>query len=324
MHVTKYDDTMNAEERPGGYNQSRQYIPNHTPRSSISSDTSSTALRHSYERQDNPQSAKQYKAYCGTSPSISSFRETAPARYTQRTGSAFQQTRQADQPAKESNGNKTWAQIWADIEKGNLASPSRPAQSPEVVDGSAGFYTQHFGGQRGPRAAQSGPVGLLARARNFLRPARSRAPVTLATTTASLSQETPSHSRSNSRVFQPSSPEPKAATSVQYSDKSLPEAKESMSASLYRSTPIRLLAIVILFFNTLLVLRVVADPSTPFYSEGSTDSRMVPNNGGEGPQQIPLTVATLEENIPCVPATSHNDEMQPAPFVGYASSPFLC
>lgn len=106
------------------------------------------------------------------------------------------------------------------------------------------------------------------------------------------------------------SPAPSLAFVTSFID--LAEAKRSMSSHLYKSLPIRLLAYTILFFNTLLVIKVMADPMYP--------SSM---NGGslyEDTKQISLGSSEVQTKVSCVFATSHNDEMQAAPFVSLQSN----
>lgn len=87
----------------------------------------------------------------------------------------------------------------------------------------------------------------------------------------------------------------------------LAEAKRSLTIHLYKSIPIRLLAYVILLFNALLVIKVMAEPMSSLAMNGG--------NMYEETGQIRLGGSALEQRIPCVAATSHNDEMQAAPFV---------
>lgn len=109
----------------------------------------------------------------------------------------------------------------------------------------------------------------------------------------------------------PTTPTQAPSLSPIASAQSLQEAKRSMSTHLYKSIPIRLLAYAILFFNTLLVIRVMADPAMyPYSINGGRDGL------SESSRQIRLgSDNDIQTRFPCVAATSHNDEMQAAPFV---------
>lgn len=100
-------------------------------------------------------------------------------------------------------------------------------------------------------------------------------------------------------------------TSITFPLTKLAEIKQSLSVYLYKSFPIRLLAYTILIFNALLIVKSTADPLSSF-------SIMNRINGYYASGQIPLDSALrLQQSIPCVAATSHNDEMQAAPFVSW-------
>lgn len=216
---------------------------------------------------------------------------------------------QSQQQALEDNsGNKTWAQIWADIERGTSASPVRqqsrgvPWHTQTETDG---FQGGHFGGSN--TTQDRGVFTLLRRALpSSLLGGGAAATATLTTADAPYLV--------SSSIQQQVQPIPSSLASLHQSDKTISEYKESMSSTLYKSTPIRLLALTILFFNTLLVIKVMADPMTPFNS----GHYGMNNGGGNGQIRLgnsPAAGLSLEERFPCVAATSHNDEMQAAPFV---------
>lgn len=243
--------------------------------------------------------------YASSSASSSTYRDIPPPpQYVH-----AEQQQHSQQPAIEgNNGNKTWAQIWADIEKGTSASPVRQ-QSRGVTwrthTDTDGLQAGHSGASN--TTQNRGLFNSLRRALPVSLLGGAAAATAAATTAANATHLVSSLTQQQAQAI------PSSLASLQASDKTLSEYKESMSSNLYKSTPIRLLALTILLFNTLLVIKVMADPMTPFNS-----GRYGMNGDGVGQITLgnsPAAGLSLEERFPCVAATSHNDEMQAAPFV---------
>lgn len=257
--------------------------------------------------------------------------------------------------------NRTWADIWEDIEKAehieqarHNAGPQQPRRQyqqdldhhhPAGISSQARAqrrqsHTSHHV-QFASATSTSERTGQEKKSNRVVRTLRKYLPLPGSTTSAAIftgSASIQQHEQASRRIspidtsrFASSSssssshPPPyhihnnTAKPRAAYA--SLDQTKQSMSANLYKSTPIRLLAYAILFFNTLLVIKVMADPSLGGSGGGFGTGTGYAGNGQSG-EQIRLgngkgiiKGVDLEKRFPCVMATSHNDEMQAAPFV---------